>query len=362
MKTVCERIFYIVAEEAVGVSNECDKLGEVGGDHVLLHAATMTLIHLIFSEPAIYDNVFDYCSTVTLFRLSRICRISRDAFQSYLQRTFNVDHLLSHYFDRPETFRSLQARTDTVISGAAAADFFARSRWDPNLVLQICVPRDHLKDVGDWIQDSGYVFQPDRGHSGAFELAIDEISDEYEQMESHGQWVGGIAGAYTFVNSAARPGSNKCVEIRLVAALRSPIEVVLCSRCSTSVLFLGPCSVELNVLHPASVMNFITHDTAYSVYPRATFESLVALVSPFHDGPFEDTQLYYTAGGGTVLVEPPGTAPSYPTFLEDLATREPSLLLGGRWIDDSSSWVLPLASSDLLADDQSHHPMTETHL
>ncbi|ETW78975.1 hypothetical protein HETIRDRAFT_453507 [Heterobasidion irregulare TC 32-1] len=302
----------------------------------------MTLIHLIFSEPAIYDNVFDYCSTVTLFRLSRICRISRDAFQSYLQRTFNVDRLLSHYFDRPDTFRSLQARTDTVISGAAAADFFARSRWDPNLVLQICVPRDHLKDVGDWIQDSGYVFQPDRGHSGAFKLAIDEIGDEYEQMESHGQWVGGIAGVYTFVNSAARRGSNKSVEIRLVAALRSPIEVVLCSRCT-------------------SVMNFITHDTAYSVYPRATFESLVALVSPFHDGPFEDTQLYYTAGGGNLLVEPPGTAPSYPAFLEDLATREPSLLLGGRWIDDSSSWVLPLASSDLLADDQSHHPMTETH-
>lgn len=309
----------------------------------LLHAAIMTLIHLIFGKPAIYDTIFDYCSTVTLFRLSRVCRVSHDALQSYLQRAFNVDRLLSHYFDRPDAFRSLQARTDTVISGAAAVDFLARSRWDPNLVLQICVPRDHLKDVGDWIQDSGYVFQPDRGHPDAFELAIDEIGDRYEQMESCGQWVGGIAGAYTFVNSAARPGSNKCVEIRLVAALRSPVEVVLCSRCT-------------------SVMNFITHDTAYSVYPRATFESLVALVSPFHDGPFEDTQLYYTAGGGTLLVEPPATAPSYPTFLEGLATREPSLLLGGRWIDDSSSWFLPLASLDILADDQSHHPMTEIHL
>lgn len=96
-------------------------------------------------------------------------------------------------------------------------------------------------------------------------------------------------------------------------------------------------------------MNMITHDTAYSLYPRATFDSRLALVCPStgppQDGPIDK----YHKRGWRMIYELPTEPPATPATAQlstpearDLAAAEPSFIPGTRWIDDHHSWVLPL--------------------
>lgn len=97
-------------------------------------------------------------------------------------------------------------------------------------------------------------------------------------------------------------------------------------------------------------MNFITHDTAYSLYPRATFDSRLALVCPSHGPPQDGAIDKYFKRGWAMIYELPTDPPATPATAQlstpearDLAASEPSFVPGTRWIDDHHAWVLPLS-------------------
>ncbi|THH14635.1 hypothetical protein EW146_g5727 [Bondarzewia mesenterica] len=278
----------------------------------------------ILASPNIRDTIFAHSSSATLLRLSRTCLAALSAVRAYSRHAFDITRLLSRYFPDPAAFRALQARTSMVIFGLNALDFFGRARHGhvgAHSELEISVSSDMVEEVGAWLQDVGYVFVPTLSQSDAFEYAVSYMEDEYERREALGEFVGGVAGVHHFIKS------TEGLKVRVTAALRSPIEVVLSLQCTCA-------------------MNFITHETAYSLYPHATFESRVALVSTSgYDSVNEDDHEHFIARGLTLVFEPPVTDCSYGSFVEDLTAREPSLLAGGRWTDDSLSWALPLSPS-----------------
>lgn len=80
-------------------------------------------------------------------------------------------------------------------------------------------------------------------------------------------------------------------------------------------------------------MNVISFETAYSLYPWATFEERRSLVnvstSIRHERAFEK----YATRGWTIVRDIP---------LAEQINRKQTFRMGSRWIDDASSWVIPL--------------------
>jgi hypothetical protein len=93
----------------------------------------------VFSRHTIYDVVFSQADTSTILYLQRTCRQARLAATDYLARAFNINRHLSRFFSDPKAFRSLQARTATVISGSGALQFFQRDVY-PESDLDLYVP------------------------------------------------------------------------------------------------------------------------------------------------------------------------------------------------------------------------------
>src|SRR5882762_8146146 len=69
-------------------------------------------------------------SPVTIIRLSWTCRAVRNIVEWYVQHTFDINRHLSRYFPDPKAFRSVQARTATLIGGSNALQFLDRTVYE----------------------------------------------------------------------------------------------------------------------------------------------------------------------------------------------------------------------------------------
>lgn len=119
----------------------------------------------------ISDSILSTLSPIEIQTLSLTCRTAKDATISYRRCAWNIDNRLGRYFRDPLAFRTLQARTDTVISGIFAFEFFART-FSPETPLDIYVPLEHFLEVGRWLlaDESGqYQFQPSETQLRDFE-------------------------------------------------------------------------------------------------------------------------------------------------------------------------------------------------
>jgi len=80
-------------------------------------------------------------------------------------------------------------------------------------------------------------------------------------------------------------------------------------------------------------MNFITHEKAYSLYPRATFEERRSLTCLFSTISRAKAWTKYTERGWTMLEGVTG---------EDFHNLNSSLARGPRYVGDSKTWVIPI--------------------
>ena len=87
----------------------------------------------------------------------------------------------------------------------------------------------------------------------------------------------------------------------------------------------------------ACVMNFITHEAAYSLYPRATFEDFAA--DPFSRGRGSDGKAWekYSRRGWTMIQDSDTAFPSTNSF--SIGRR--------RFVSDRLSWKQPLSFENL---------------
>lgn len=104
-------------------------------------------VKAIFSRDSIYDAIFSQASPAGSILLSRTCRDARYANRDFNNRAFNINRHLGRFFKDPKGFRSLQARTGTLISGSNALQFFDRTYY-PESDMDLFAHRGHSREIG----------------------------------------------------------------------------------------------------------------------------------------------------------------------------------------------------------------------
>ncbi|KAH9899411.1 hypothetical protein C8Q73DRAFT_743368 [Cubamyces lactineus] len=367
----------------------------------------------------IYEPIFDDCSAATLLRIARTCRAARYAIAAYCRVAFNIDRLLSRFFpsptppccsichtrhehsqiyDRARAFRSLQARTGTLISGSCALQFFDRTVY-PESDLDLYVHMRDRREVGRWLIQEGYTFVPNVYQSRKFE---EEVVHGMSQRTDGIYRMPGVAAILTFKKSVPAPTIPAILEnedtsdtssqsarehcelkVQIIVAKNTPMEVIL-------------------GFHSTCVMNVISYEKAYCLFPQATLEERISLlmsscrgrsryrapgVAKYHKRGFSmitapspddvepdpmstDTptsypyRLVYIPSPSELSRTPhmdadaddaaAPQAPPTPPSGEDIFVfaprvapssgfaHKPPFRLGWRWIDDSASWVFSL--------------------
>ncbi|KAI0694244.1 hypothetical protein C8T65DRAFT_585148, partial [Cerioporus squamosus] len=275
------------------------------------------------SIPLISDAILSFSTPVTILRLQRVCRTAAKAVRDYIARAFDVRRVLIRFFPDALAFRTLQARTGTLISGSVALQFFDRGFY-PDSDLDLYVHMRHRREVGRWLLDQGYCFEPAPYQPSEFEAAATEALSGLA-VTPYG--MPGIAAVMNFTRRCDVPAdmltcdAPETLKVQLIVARKTPMEVIL-------------------GFHSTCVMNVISFEKAYCLFPRATLEERLSLLSSSsagHSRRRRQSVAKYAIRGFTIIERIPFT---------DL--RAPSLFpLGWRWIDDSSSWVIPLDITDV---------------
>ncbi|TBU53566.1 hypothetical protein BD310DRAFT_937845 [Dichomitus squalens] len=336
--------------------------------------------------------IYELLSAAALCRVASTCRTAHASVQSYIGVAFNVDRLLSRFFPsaspgcsatcphdhthteehvRARAFRSLQAATGTLISGSTALQFFDRTFW-PESDLDLYVHARHRREVGRWLIAEGYRFKPTR-FQDLFEVEIMEcLAKRPDGIYS----MPGVLAVFTFVKplpglgTPRRTPTPEPVEEGEVISLpdssdteedEEPKELkvqVIVTKNTPMECILG--------FHSTCVMNVISYEKAYCLFPRATLEERRTLISSSCRGRSrhraEGLAKYERRGYKLIyslpmheVVPDPAAQSLYPAYghtrfpthcnlprARPHQTQNPTFRLGWRWIDDSASWVLGL--------------------
>lgn len=194
----------------------------------------------------IYWRIFGHCTPVALLRFQRTCRLARTIVEDYMRVAFNINARLSLFFNDPQAFRSLQARTGTLISGSTALQFFDRAFYPGTGVLHqaiileadqritigldLFVHKPHRRAVGRWLLEAGYQFVPASYQDTDFEVTIlDTISLSPKGLHA-------LDGILTMLKFVKRPDGDASVErtktVQLIVAENTPMEVILSTHSS----------------------------------------------------------------------------------------------------------------------------------
>jgi hypothetical protein len=181
----------------------------------------------------------------------------------------------------------------------------------------------------------GYVFQPDSDdepqtfHDVDFDswtpwTMTDKIIDLSVDL---GSAMPGLRDIYRF--QRVRGGEKR--EIQIMAAIHTPMQCILGFHSSTSINGLQ--GFLLTPVAKACVMNFITYEGAYSLYPWATFEARqnLALTDDLYTG--GSCQAKYAEQGWCTVSS---MLPHIPALPKDFFVDVP------RFLNDGSTWRVPL--------------------
>ncbi|RPD81365.1 hypothetical protein L226DRAFT_608610 [Lentinus tigrinus ALCF2SS1-7] len=376
-----------------------------------------------------YEPIFATLSPANLVRLSSTCRTAHAAVSAYTRLAFDIDRHLSRFFPSPtrgccsptcscclahphqhapahararaRAFRSLQARTGTLVSGSMALQFFMRAVWEES-DLDLYVHMRHRREVALWLLDEGYRYKPTDFQDPSFEV---EIAQCVERNPNGIYSMPGLMAIVTFVKpipgertrrpalaedgEEAEEDAPRELKVQIMVAKNTPMEVIL-------------------GFHSTCVMNVISYEKAYCLFPQATLEERRTLLSSSCRGKGKHRMeglAKYQARGFDILYDLPHNevlpdpatplypapqrsrsrysrdrdigSPLYPPPPEpsvfDLARRaspsgsgagsgntqqqqqqqrrrtKPAFPLGWRWIDDASSYVIPLPLTGVAA-------------
>ena len=177
-----------------------------------------SLFSQIMDRDSIYDLLFSFSSPATIIRVSRTCRFARRAAVDYNSRAYNVDKRLRLFFQNPTEFRSLLARTSSIVSGSFALQFFDRAFYTES-DFDLYVSLDQAVTVGKWIESSdgagkGYVFRPRESQEEKIEDSIKKLRESTWHTENdldsiEEEYPGpGIGGVYTFTTGETSGGNS----------------------------------------------------------------------------------------------------------------------------------------------------------
>ena len=295
----------------------------------------------IFIRPPIFELIFSSLSPVDLVRFARTCRLASNAISLFSERAYNINKHLLRFFSNPIGFRSLQAKTGTLISGSNALQFLDRAFY-PESDLDIYTHPGHTREVGSWlIHQEGYTFMPDEEQEdfgsldwsfeswNAWETTHPRTDIVWEDMHVQKYRISGLSDIYRFQKPS--PSGGEPLQVQIMAAEHTPLQCILGFHSSTPRIPTLQFS-SLTLLHlVACVMNFISFDAAYSLYPRATFGERRTLC--FANLTQSDIRALakYSLRGWTTLTN---------VWAHEITNS--FHVDTNRWVTDSLSWVVPL--------------------
>lgn len=187
-----------------------------------------------------------------------------------------------------------------MISGSNALQFFNRTAYHGS-DLDLYVYDKHMKEVCDWIIREGYVFAPKYRQDQDFQVAVAAAPTTLYDMR-------GIKN----IVDLERPRDGR--KIQVISAQTSPMDIVL-------------------FFHSTCVINVISFEKAYSLYPKATFDDSRALII-HSDGPSQVPALKKYAERGWKILDGISESEQFDDRSEFSAIV--------RWIGDRCTWVIDL--------------------
>lgn len=179
------------------------------------------VIGKVFRPAPVYDNIFSYISPRELVRLGRSCQAAYVASKDYSRRAFNINRHLSGFLSKPLLFRSLQARTGTLIAGSNALQFLDRIVYD-EADMDMYVHPGHAREVMDYIVESeGYEFKPHSKQPEDYRIIVADQSN-YTQMRQDYP----IKGVRS-VLSLEKHGSDGWRKIQVIECTSSPFDTII---------------------------------------------------------------------------------------------------------------------------------------
>ncbi|KAI0765134.1 hypothetical protein C8Q74DRAFT_1031334 [Fomes fomentarius] len=217
------------------------------------------------------------------------------------------------------------ARTYTIISGSFALQFLDRTYY-PGSDLDLYVhPDDSILEICLWLEQEGYVYVPASRQNPMLRVEIAHIRTSPHTDVEHADVLtqydtSSVRGILYFERSSPQDPCD-IRKVQVMVSHNSPMEAILC-------------------FHSTCVMNIVTYNAVYSLYPYATFEERTSLVVLKVS---ERTQLAldkYASRGFRILDNLPSPTTGGPLLLDAHATGYFSGV--ARWVSDAKSWIVPL--------------------
>ena len=191
----------------------------------------------LFARAPVYDILFACLSPRSLVQLALTCRAAYLAVAEFKARAFNVNRHFSRYFTDPIAFRSLQARTNTLVSGSNALQFLDRTFY-PEADLDLYTHPGHSFEVAQFLVEAqGYRYAPRVRQQQDWKVATKRHWDGTARRVTapgdslHGYPMTGFNAVWTFEKTGDKQESLK---VQIIEASSSPLECILGFHCSTS--------------------------------------------------------------------------------------------------------------------------------
>ena len=192
----------------------------------------------LFARAPVYDILFACLSPRSLVQLALTCRAAYLAVAEFKARAFNVNRHFSRYFTDPIAFRSLQARTNTLVSGSNALQFLDRTFY-PEADLDLYTHPGHSLEVAQFLVEAqGYRYAPREIQEKDWKVATRGNWDGTERRVvpaapfwRHAYPMSEIHDVWTFEKTGDK---QERLTIQIIEASSSPLECILGFHCSTS--------------------------------------------------------------------------------------------------------------------------------
>lgn len=165
--------------------------------------------------------IFDYLSPSNLHRLKCTCKRMKVALEPYIAGRFSINGHLTRFFKNPQEFRSLQARTATLISGSNALQFFNRLTYEDS-DLDLYAHYDHRHEIGHWLIQNGSVYKPNSVQDPDFDIACQNcIHPELESQYN----MRGVSAVLNFTKVPSQGAAE--LKVQMIVACHAPIDAIL---------------------------------------------------------------------------------------------------------------------------------------
>ncbi|KAF4630958.1 hypothetical protein G7Y89_g7175 [Cudoniella acicularis] len=195
----------------------------------------------IFKNRVIFDNICRHMDPQGILSLRQTTKQLSGLFDSLFKTQWNVNRSLKRFVDNPVGLRSMLARHNALISGSFALQFFERVVWDDS-DLDIYVHDDDasINAMGQYlIQAENY----------KFDSTFDWRSPDYQQ---HLKEVREVK-TYLRETEDSKTKENHPLKIQIIRTDATPLETILTG------------------FYTTVIINFISWDSAWSVFPDLSF-------------------------------------------------------------------------------------------